>query len=211
MLREMRDLVWPMLDNWDVADRALLHREENDDIKAIRSLGNFQSTAVVLEAAAAIAADEERRRQVADARASTYLLVAAALVPLLTYLETAIWDGKQGSAPQWLTLSILTVGILNLMGAGWWSFRTIRTATFFTLDSGDIVDLLAKSSDFEAGLIVKRLEISRRNRISVNEKISCMGMAHRFMLRTFCIFGTLVLVEALCGLWALFHGAGRTA
>jgi hypothetical protein len=79
-------------------------RSNRDDVEAIARADWSACPEVALEETKRLAGEEERRRQSAEGRASTYLLVAAALVPLLDLTgERCVgakdWHGAQVADP----------------------------------------------------------------------------------------------------------------
>lgn len=201
-LVRLRDLVWPVLEDWKPGELWGQRHANRDDVEAIARADWSASPEVALEEARRIAEEEERRRQSAEGRASTYLLVAAALVPLLTSLENAVWDQKMGTAPKWLTLPILALGVLYTMAAGVWAFRTLTVGTFVRVGETDMVKVWQQSGrDPQIALVAELLKATRRNRDTVNAKVSAIKMAHAFMVRGFLAFGLMVLAAAGWGLW----------
>ena len=159
------------------------------------------SSELALDEARRMADSEEDRRRTAEGKASTYLLFAGALIPLLTYLETSVWEGKIGTAPKWLSTSILLLAVSYLMGAGVWAFRTVSVGTFHRLDVADLVRIWS-SEEPAKELIRETLVAARMNRDEINKKVSCIKMAHLFMTRAFLAFGMLVAIEAV---WEIGH------
>ena len=77
------------------AEKARLTRDK----ASITKLDLTKASSTALDEARRFADAEEDRRRVADQKATTYLAVVAALVPLVVTLATAVWDKKAGSAP----------------------------------------------------------------------------------------------------------------
>ena len=196
---DLPEIVWPRLQG--EASSQELRRQLEHDLTAIQATRWENELDLAVAEARKLEEDETERRRGADARATTYLLVVAALVPLLTYLESAVWDRKTGSAPRALSLAVLLAGVLYLLSSGFWAFRTLQVRVSFRFDAADLARLWA-IKDPRPQLIRKLLLISRSNRDGVNQKISCLKMTHEFLIRAFAMFVILIIVE---GVWELTH------
>jgi hypothetical protein len=111
-LRRWLDIIWPTLEKptaEEVAGDTAKAQIFASSLERLNLTSEFDQLA--LDAARRIEADEGERKRSAEVKASHVLLVIAALIPLLTYLETAIWDAKLGTAPKWLTLLILLTAV----------------------------------------------------------------------------------------------------
>jgi hypothetical protein len=189
-------LVWPTLKRETSEERTSRHISNLDDVAVIRSNNWSRQPDLALQEAKCLVDSELHRRRISDEKASTYLLVAAALIPLLTYLESAIWDQKAGTAPKWLSLPFLIVAVSYVVGTGFWAFKTLRVSSFVTLDATDLVAIWVTAKQIEPALAVEYLVVARRNRDVVNEKVGAIMLAHEFLLRAFFMFGALLLIES---------------
>ena len=195
-MRALLDLIWPTPDHEDLEERTRRHSANHDDVEAIRKRGWKRDPDLALSEAKCLADGEEARRRIADEKASTYLLVTAALIPLLTYLESTIWDQKAGTAPKWLSLPLLLLGVAYVVGTGFWAARTLRVRSFVTMDAMDLMALWESPGDIRPALAAEYLVVARRNRDGVNDKVGAIMLAHEFLLRAFLMFGGLLLAEA---------------
>jgi hypothetical protein len=196
LIRRFTDLIWPTLERPKQATRTLLEEEERRDVEAIESLtfpGDIPTA--VTEEAQRLHREEDDRRRGADARASTYLLVVGALVPLLTYLEGTVWGQSFGPAPRWLSLVVLGLAVLYLIGAGRWALHTLRVGAYHRVDVGDVVKATQIPETSSLTLLKQGLIATRRNRGPVNDKISGIIMAHLFLGRAVTWFGALLLLQ----------------
>jgi hypothetical protein len=189
-MSKIRDLFWPTLEG-ETAEQV-----PADEIEAIRQADLSQQAALALSEAQRIASDEEERRKTAEAKASNFLLVAAALVPLLTYLETAIWDAKLGTAPKWLTLIILSLAVAYLIGAVVWALRTVAVGTYHRVGSNDVLRIWRAGHNRDENLARETLIAVRSNQGEINRKVSAVKMTHLFMVRAVLVFCSLLLVQA---------------
>jgi hypothetical protein len=209
-------LIWPTQERPTPAQTQALEQEEQQHIAAINSAVFSTEAAVALDQARRIDESEEERRKTAEAKASSFLLVLAALVPLLTYLETSIWDAKVGTAPKWVTLIILAGAVAYLAAAAFWAMRTVSVDVYHTIGVTDLLRIMVAPAPKEA-LAQETLIHARRNQNTINAKVSCVSMTHQFMLRGVLAFCALLLVQVafelahILGYWDIQASPGPTA
>ena len=205
-LRCLTDIVWPTLERVSPIDLVESHQGKLDDLTAIKNGRWVTYPEVALEEARRLSAAEEERARSSEGKASTYLLMIAALIALLTYLENAVWDSKFGTAPKFVTLPILSIAVAYMAGAGFWAFRTVTVKVFHRVDATDLVRIWQKSDEhLLSALTAEILSTVRLNREAVNSRVSALRMAHTFMLRGFFSFAILVVVAAGWGVWRETH------
>ncbi len=136
----------------------------------------------------------------ADSKATTYLLAIAALAPILTYFEGAIWGGKLSLVPPWLALPILALAIVYGIGAVAWVLQTIKLVSYSRLGAIELVNLSRKRKCHAEGLIRCYLENARRNSDTNNDRLTKLRMAHAFLVRTFLVFLIFIFLEAIFGI-----------
>jgi hypothetical protein len=204
MIRLLTDYIWPTLAPLTTIERQTAETGLARDLAAIDGCSFAPSGVSVLEAARKLSEDEEARRLGAEARASTYLLVIAALIPLLTYLEGTVWGQTFGQAPRWLSLAVLGIAILYLLGAGRWAFRTLGVTAYDRIDASDLVAIAGQAqAAFEEALAKKILVVTRRNRDAVNAKVTGIKMCHLFLRFAVRWFGFLLLLQIVWYLGSL--------
>jgi hypothetical protein len=194
-MTNLRDLFWPTLEKFSADEVRRLHEREGADLEAIRVVTFGNASAAALEQARRIEADEEERKKTAETKASNFLLVVAALVPLLTYFESAVWEGKTGTAPKYLTLPLLSIAVAYLACAAFWAFRTVAVGAYHRVGIGDALDIITSAQPTER-LAKGIMTATRRNQETLNLKISAAKMAHEFMLRAVLAFCFLLLLQA---------------
>lgn len=188
------DLIWPRLIIPE-GDAERQNQALDADIHAIQQAKWKKKPGLALAEAHRIADREEDRRQGADSKASSYLLVIAALIPLLTYLESTVWEQKFGTAPRWLSLLILGVAVSYILAAGYWAFKTLKVGRFHTLGANDLITAWT-AADPENLLVNEILSNYRKNSARVNKKITCIKMAQEFLQKAIFAFGLLIIVQA---------------
>jgi hypothetical protein len=185
----MRDLIWRILETiWPTPEtvpqsqRDAMRLAEDQDVQRINNTSFAADRTLAIAQAHRIEQDEEDRRRTADAKASNFLLVLAALVPLLTYLETSIWEAKVGTAPRPISLLVLFIAIAYLAAAAFWALKTISGGVYHRIGVGDLVTEIAQKHPKE-NLAKQTLINARRNQNVINSKVSRVKMTHEFMLR----------------------------
>jgi hypothetical protein len=193
------DFFWPTLDNWGTSELAELRESNLDDADAIRDASwDSKHTQIVLDEARRLFDSEEARRNSADAKASTYLVVCAGLIPLMIYVVTTIIDVAEKEVSVkgisdlarhvndgWvaLSLALLCLSVAYLIQAGRWSLRAMSLRAFHQVDSADILKCLAPALDAPPQLARAILLAGRLNRDPINDKQSAIIMAHEFLKR----------------------------
>jgi hypothetical protein len=200
------DFFWPTLDKLTPAQLEEDDASEAADIAAARAGEWTQNPELAVEEARRLADSEEDRRRATENKASTYLLFAAAMAAALIPFLPGILENKTGSAPRSLIAFILIVAAVYLMAAGIWAFQTLRVGVYHRLDVAELTEIWRHEHPRRA-LIGDIFASARMNYRAVNEKVSCIKMAHEFMARSFVAFGILVVVEAG---WEGMHSAIET-
>jgi hypothetical protein len=147
-----------------------------------------------LEEARRLADSEAERRRGTDQKAATYLPLVAALIPLVLTLVSASWEKKAGSAPIWLNMVLLGLAVAYTANAGHWAFRELEVSVSHEPGLSDFEKAWAVPHPSQR--LARRLLLhTRRNRNGVNWKVTCIKMAHEYLLRAFLTFSLLLLVN----------------
>ena len=149
----------------------------------------WKNQGVVLEEAGRLVLREDERRKTAETKATIYLAVLAAIVPLsLSFVKDL--SAYFNTLSDWqiiVFLLLLLVAIAYLSRAGIWTFRTIQVSIHDRVDVKDLVEL-RNASDTELELCRKILRSVMKNNKYGNEKFTKLRMAHAFLIRTFIAF-----------------------
>lgn len=193
---DFRELIFPMLN--PLTPQQELERDQrlNADRLSIKQLDFSADAPTALEEARRVSDAEAERRTSADQKATTYLAVVAALVPLILTVATAIWDKKAGNAPTWMNMGLLAVAVVYVSWAGIWAFRVLEVSASNRLGTSDFKS--AYSKRVPAAQIARTLLMcARLNHEPVNRKINGIKMAHAFLLRAFLAFALILLFNIL--------------
>lgn len=186
---------WPHFDKETEAQKAEKKESRDHDVAAIRAAAWSSNAAVALEEAKNLAEQESERKKGAENKASIFLAVIAAVVPVLASLSTDFFgDGfaSRSLAFRAVTLVLLGLGMLYLLNSGIWAFRTFKVSTLYRVDTPDYVKIWSAPSP-EENLASEIFAATRLNRDTVNWKVSCIRQAHEFLIRAFVWFSILML------------------
>lgn len=198
------DLFWPRLDR--ESEKYKLELKESNE-KAINEIeqANWKQISTILEEARRLAINEEDRRKSADTKATIYLVVLTAVIPLLATLMKDFPNSFQANENWQLTiLAILLVwAMCYMVAAGIWAFRTIQVSSKHRVDVDELIKLDGHNQ-IDVALCKEILKSVRKNRDIVNKKISKMTLAHKFLVRTFVLFVFLLFWIGYLAIYSLF-------
>lgn len=187
-------LFWPWLEDLTPAQKKKLEDDLTRDEARIEALDFGKEPEAALEEARRLADSEAERRRGTDQKAATYLPLVAALIPLVLTLVSALWENKAGSAPIWLNMLLLGLAVAYTASAGHWAFRELKVSVSHELGISDFEK--AWGVPHPSQTLARRLLLhTRRNSKGVNWKVTCIKMAHEYLLRAFLTFSLLLLVN----------------
>lgn len=192
----VRELVWPLLERPSDVEAARDVAQTQQDLDTIREALLSQDLDTLLDEARRLADAETDRRKIAEGKATIYLTVVGVLAPILASITPATLADKGEQTRPLVTLAIFMIASLYLFRSGLWAFRTLQVAASARLDAVDLLGIWA-SSNPKAGLVKGLLSCVRRNRAGVNEKVTCIKMAHELGLRAFSAFVLALIVRAI--------------
>lgn len=188
------ELAYPRLDTLTPEQTKQANDRRENDRKLISTLKPAKQADIALEEARRIADFETDRRKNADQKATTYLAVVAALIPLILTILATIWTDKPNGAPTWLSVLLLAIAIVYVARAGVWAFRVLEVSASHLPGVSDI-DKAWRDQDPQTYLTRQILTCARLNQDGVNDKVSRIKMAHAFLLRGFLAFTFLLLIN----------------
>lgn len=194
MLIALRDFFWPWLERLTRQETEEREQRRKGDETRIATLNFATDTDVALEEARRIADSEAERRRGTDQKAATYLPLVVALVPLVLAAASALWEEKAGSAPVWLNMLLLGLAVAYTAAAGLWAFRVLEVTISHEPGLGDF-ELAWKKPHPDQTFARRILLYTRLNQERINWKVSCIKMAHAFLLRAFLTFSLLLIIN----------------
>ncbi|MES0022314.1 MULTISPECIES: hypothetical protein [unclassified Mesorhizobium] len=196
-MKRVREFFWPVPDPIPCSAAKHAKEDREGELAAIRSV--TWKLPETMEHARQLTAAENERKQGAETKASLYLAVIAAIVPILGSLVTDFFQqapNSPGDAFGIVTLAVFIFGMAYLLACGVWSFRTLKVSVYSRVDITELLQAAA-SPDPEQHLVKEMLCAVRKNRDEANAKITCIRMAHLFLIRTFLTFSLLLIVIVL--------------
>lgn len=198
MPSSLRELFWPVLEDWSPSHRVESHDSRESDADLIQRVNWTKNINLAVDEARRIAAAEEDRKKTAETKASNLLLVAVALIPLLIY--TSIPNDASLTFQSGIETFFLLAGVIYLARTVLWAFWVVSTGTFHRVYPVDLVDIWEKSLDNAPNeLVAELLSSVRRNQDAINGKVSALKMAHEFLLRSFISLLVLYVLRNLFG------------
>lgn len=202
-LRPVLDFFWPTLENSSSDDIQKCDESRAADKALVANAHWAADPQFYLDEARRMFDDEQDRRRHADAKATNYLLVAAALVPVLTYLEGLVWGEKIAAAPRWLGLLMLMFALAYVINFGRWAFNALRLTAYATTGVRDLAKIsMHQLKVSKSRLVTHIVENVRWNQDVTNEKLTAVKMAHEFLYRAFWMFGLIAVTQAAFGLYS---------
>lgn len=199
--RRVLDAVFPHIEPLSAADQAAEDQRLIDDEAAIAASTWTPGEERALDEAQRVADADMERVRTAEGKATTYLAVLAALVPIIITLQAANWEKKAGPAPNSARLFVLAVATIYIAAAGYHAFKTLQVTGFQRVGEAELVRAWS-GPDHLQKVIRGTLLASRRSRNAVNAKVTRIRVTHEHLLRAFGTFILLLLLDPL------FHLAG---
>lgn len=190
------DLVFPYIEKLTPTEQAAEDERLQRDIVAIEAAYYKLNDERALDEAQKVSATEIERVRTAEAKATTYLAVLAALVPVIITLQAANWEKKAGPAPDAARLLVLAVATIYIAAAGYHAFKTLQVAGFQRIGEAEIAAAWRTQKPLSK-LTRGTLLATRRSRDAVNAKITRIRVTHEHLLRAFGTFILLLLLDPL--------------
>lgn len=193
-LFETAQFLWPWLEQRTPQEAQEIRDSLASDEATIDAMDFTKDTEAALDEARRQADSETERRRGTDQKAATYLPLVAALIPLVLTLVGALWEKKAGGAPIWLNMLLLGLAVAYSAAAGLWAFKVLQVAA--SHEPGIVDFEKAWAAPHPSQTLARRLLLhTRRNREGINAKVSCIKMAHVYLVRAFLTFSLLLLVN----------------
>jgi hypothetical protein len=190
------DLIFPYIERLTPSEQEEEKQRLQRDIAAIEAADWTMKDERALDEAQKISAAEIERVRTAEGKATTYLAVLAALVPVIITLQAANWEKKAGPAPDAARLFVLAVATIYVAAAGYHAFKTLQVAGFQRVAEAEIAAAWRTEKPLRK-LTRGTLLATRRSRDAVNAKVTRIRVTHEHLLRAFGTFVLLLLLDPL--------------
>lgn len=194
--RSILNWIFPYIEGLTADEKALEQQRYDRDIAAIEATNYTANDERALDEAQKVAAAETERVRTAEGKATTYLAVLAALVPVIITLQAANWEKKAGPAPDAARLFVLAVATVYVAAAGFHAFMTLQVRGFQRVGEAEIAAAWRTPNPLRK-LTRGTLLATRRSRDTVNAKITRIRVTHEHLLRAFGTFVLLLLLDPL--------------
>lgn len=192
--RKWADRLFPYIEPLTADEEQAREASLAADIEAVKAARFDQEGERALDEAQRVASAETERVRTSEAKASTYLAVLAALVPLVITLQAATWERKSGPAPEALKLGVLALATLYVAAAGYHAFRTLRVSGFQRIGESEVAKAWRAPRPLER-LARSTLLASRGSRDAVNLKVTYIKVTHEHLVRAFGAFVLLLILD----------------
>ena len=171
-------------------------RTLDDSILGLQGLGGSEAS-LYLEAARRITDDEDKRKAGAEARATTFIAAVAALIPLMTWAigNTAPSATCSPGLGCYVWTGVFALAVLYFVTAAYWALKTLAVANYHVIGVEDIVLLKQKGQNLSKLLIQQTLLQGRRNRDTINSKLTFIKVAQRRFFNGLALLGLLLMLD----------------
>lgn len=196
---ELMQAIWPrpeQLAPADIADLKRVGTELDDQIKGLQGLGDPEATPY-LDAAQRISDEEDRRKAGAESRATTYIAAVAALIPLMTW-SISNATPTDTCTPGWGCLAwtgTFGLAVTYFITAAYWALKTLAVANYHVIGVEDLVNAKERRQNIQKTLIQQTLLQARRNRDTINQKLTYIKVAQRRFFNGLVVLGFLLLLD----------------
>lgn len=198
-MNKLLQAIWPRPERRSPVKLATLQqegRELDTRIHGLQGIGDTEAS-LYLEAARRITDDEDKRKTGAEARATTFIAAVAALIPLMTWAISNTGPSLTCSLGwgcfAWTGIFILAV--IYFITAAHWALKTLAVANYHVIGVEDIVQVKEQRKNLHKVLIQQTLLQGRRNRDTINLKLTFIKVAQRRFFNGLAVLGLLLMLD----------------
>ncbi len=199
-MRELTNILWPRpqeLSAIELEKFRQMDLELDAQIKGLPDVDEKQ-LAAYLEAVRRIADEEGKRKAGAETRGTTFIAAVATLIPLMTWAlgntDRSICSGGWGC---FTWTGVFTLAVIYFITAAYWSLNSLAVANIHVIGVEDIVLICEKKKDIVRELIQQTLLQARKNRDTINEKLTFIKIAQRRFFNGLAVLGLLLMFDPL--------------
>lgn len=199
-MREVTRIFWPRPQEISASE---LEKFRQMDLQLDAQIKNLpevdkEHLAAYLEAARRISDEEGKRKAGAETRATTFIAAVATLIPLMTWAlsntDRSICSGEWGC---FTWTAVFALSVVYFVTAAYWSLKSLAVANFYVVGVEDIVQICEKKKDIGRELIQQTLLLARKNRDTINEKLTCIKIAQRRFFNGLAVLALLLMLDPL--------------
>lgn len=198
-MNKLLQTIWLRPEHLPAADIAALQQEGREldaRIKGLQGLGDTEAS-LYLDAARRITDEEDRRKTGAENRATTFIAAVAALIPLMTW---AISNAAPSSTctPGWGCVAwtgMFGLAVVYFITAAYWALKTLAVANYHVIGVEDVVQAKEQRKSIRKALVQQTLLQARRNRDTINQKLTFITVAQRRFFNGLVVLGLLLMLD----------------
>lgn len=198
-MNKLLQAIWPRPERCSPAELAKLQQdgcEWDARIQSLQGIGDAEAP-LLLEAARRITEEEDKRKAGAEARATTYIAAVAALIPLMTWAignaAPSSTCSPGGGCFAWTAIFVLAV--IYFLTAAHWALKTLSVANYHVIGVEDLVQINEQRKNLHKILIQQTLLQGRRNRDTINLKLTFIKVAQRRFFNGLVVLGALLMLD----------------
>jgi hypothetical protein len=196
---DLMQAIWPRPERLTTADITTLKQsgiELDAQIKGLQGLCDADA-ALYLDAAQRIADEEDQRKTGAESRATTFIAAVAALIPLMTW---AISNAESPliCTPGWGCFAwtgAFGLAVVYFITSAYWALKTLAVANYHVIGVEDLVYAKERRLSIQKTLIQHTLLQARRNRDTINQKLTFIKVAQRRFFNGLVVLGLLLMLD----------------
>lgn len=197
-LKSFFDLIWPHPDKVTDAQRVQYEQEDKEDFARIKDWqGNSDpEISLYLDAARRVLEEEAQRKSSADTRATAFIAAIATLIPLMTWALGSSPPACERGVPCIVWATVFSVAVVYLARAALWSLRTLAVANYHVIGVEDLVRMNKENKkQTTKELIKKTLLVARKNRDTINGKLTDIKIAQRCFVNGIIVLACLLAAD----------------
>lgn len=196
---DLTQVIWPRPEQLAAVDIATLKQvgiELDAHIEGLQGLGEAEAN-LYLGAAQRIADEEDRRKTGAENRATTFIAAVAALIPLMTW-SISNAAPSMTCTPGWGCFAwtgTFGLAVAYFITAAYWALKTLAVANYHVIGVEDLVHAKKQRRNIQKALIQQTLLQARRNRDTINQKLTYIKVAQRRFFNGLVVLGLLLMLD----------------
>jgi hypothetical protein len=193
-LRAIRELIFPFLEKSSPEEIQDQKDKLEDDVHRINSTDWNKNADLIHTDTVRLYQEECQRKSSADVKAGIYLAAVTAFAPVLVSMIPKLLVFNHYIYLVYLSLVISLLATFYLLMSGYWAFKTLKVSVSYRLDIGELIEINNNARP-KCAYIKDMMTVITHNKIAVNSKVTCIKMAHEYLLRTFTMFIILLLMQ----------------
>lgn len=199
-MRKFFDAVWPCPKKYSPVELNTFAEEGKTLDARIATMPGLNKVepSIYLAVVERIADDDTKRKTGAETRATTFIAAVATLIPLMTWALGS--TDKSVCSEGWGCLTwtaVFVLAVVYFVTAAYWALRSLAVANYHVISVEDIVGVREQQQDISQELIRQTLLASRRNRDTINQKLTFIKVAQCRFFNGLLVLGLLLMYDPI--------------